>query len=482
MTSSVPVIPALRFGKEYTSLETSDVVDLGTGEVLAKLGIVPDALIATDCLRGGKMDRAFEVLQAIPIKKRVEMCVRGADIFATRTLMIAGVAQSIDDYHWLLARTSGLSLLLAKGNTERISKGALEMTPAIVDGLSRGLPHEVFDTGVGEQGGATVRIVPRAKCVGCCMPGNAPGVHVTWLPALALGIPVLIRPGSAEPFTPLRLIAALIEAGFPKEVFGYYPCGHGGADLIPELTGAAMVFGSDATVGKWKGNPLVQRHGAGFSKVFVGPDRMSGWSESSDSLVQEIALSVCANSGRSCFNASMIVVPSHGREFANALAKHMGSIVPRPLDHDDARLSAMAMPAAAKGANQVIEVGLKAGGATNCSAPYQSEGRLVEFEGRTYMLPTVVFCESMDHVLARQEFLFPYVAVVEASMDEAFAKMGKTLSLAVYTGDESLQACATRSHVDLVSINKGTPFLDRLQPHSGGMFDLCYERKSLVVG
>ena len=55
------------------------------------------------------------------------------------------------------------------------------------------------------------------------MPSNSPAVNSLWLPAIALKIPVMIKPGREEPWTPYRLIQAFIAAGCPAEAFGFYP-------------------------------------------------------------------------------------------------------------------------------------------------------------------------------------------------------------------------------------------------------------------
>lgn len=469
-------IPALRFGEGYHSLTRHPVTDLGSGEELASLGLVLENQIATDCLRGGLLQKALDALQSIPVRKRIEMSVHAADIFESETLDIGGVDQTPDQYIELLARTSGLPNSLAKANTARICT-ALRNTEAIMSGLSRGLPLEIYDTGLGTQGGANVRINPRIQALGCCMPNNSPGVNVIWLVSLAFGIPVLIRPGSSEPFTPYRLIQAHVKAGYPKEVFGYYPCDHVAANRIPLLTQGAIVFGSDETVQRWKGFPLVQVHGSGFSKLILGEDRIDEW----ESLIPEMAVNVSANSGRSCFAVSRIMVPRHGKKIAEALAKELATIVPRPLNDPEAKLSAMAMPNVAKAVNETIDDGLKQDGAIDMSAPHHNGKRLVEFEGRTYLQPTVVFCDSSEHTLANQEFLFPFTAVVESSNDEAFATMGSTLSLAVYTKDDALKVRARKSKARLVSINCGTSLLDRKQPHEECLFDeVLYERQSYV--
>jgi acyl-CoA reductase-like NAD-dependent aldehyde dehydrogenase len=469
-------IPALCFGEEYQSLTRHPIKDLGSGEELGTLGLVLENRIATDIQRDGKLKKAHGLLRGIPVRDRIRMSVEAADHFESGVLDCGGVTQSAENYNQLVARTSGLSYALARANTGRIAK-ALRMTESIMNGLSRGLPLDIYDSGLGLQGGATVRLVPQIEGLGCCMPNNSPGVHVTWAASPAFGVPPVVRPGSAEPFTPLRLIQAFIKAGFPKEAFAYYPCDHGGANRIPYLTKGAIVFGSDDTVKQWAGNPLIQLHGAGFSKLILGEDRAEEWR----ALIPELAKNFTANSGRSCYAVSLFIVPRYANEIAEALAEEAAKLVPRSLDHPEALLSAMAMPANAVAVNQSIDAELKKGGATDVSAKFRSTDRLVMFEGRTYLLPTVIRCNSRQHPLANQEFLFPFAAVIEASSEQAFAELGKTLSLAVYTHNVSLKRRALESEVSLVSINKGTSELDRCQPHEENLFELFFKRLSYVA-
>ena len=48
-------------------------------------------------------------------------------------------------------------------------------------------------------------------------------------------------------------------------------------------------------------------------------------------------------------NASGVWVPSHGREIAEALAKRLADITPKPLDDPDAEIAAFTNPKVARG-------------------------------------------------------------------------------------------------------------------------------------
>ncbi|MGB2104119.1 MAG: hypothetical protein ACPHVN_05780, partial [Luminiphilus sp.] len=103
----------------------------------------------------------------------------------------------------------------------------------ILNGLTRGLDLDVLDRGYGEQSGSPVCFHPTTQALGLVMPSNSPAVNSLWLPAIPLKIPVVMKPGKDEPWTPYRLMQAFIQAGCPAEAFGFYPTDHeGAADIL----------------------------------------------------------------------------------------------------------------------------------------------------------------------------------------------------------------------------------------------------------
>ncbi|NIV49759.1 MAG: aldehyde dehydrogenase, partial [Gammaproteobacteria bacterium] len=63
------------------------------------------------------------------------------------------------------------------------------------------------------EGGRTVSYIGEADALGAVLPSNSPGVHSLWIPSVALKVPVVLKPGSQEPWTPLRIANALLAAG-----------------------------------------------------------------------------------------------------------------------------------------------------------------------------------------------------------------------------------------------------------------------------
>src|SRR5205085_5700279 len=117
------------------------------------------------------------------------------------------------------------------------------------------------DEGVGEQAGVPVSFFPVTNALGVVLPSNSPGVNSLWMPAIPLKVPVVLKPGREEPWTPFRIIQAFIAAGCPAEAFSFYPTDHEGSAAVMESSGRALIFGDVSTVEKYANNPAGEVHG-----------------------------------------------------------------------------------------------------------------------------------------------------------------------------------------------------------------------------
>ena len=166
-----------------------------------------------------------------------------------------------------------------------------------------------------------------------------------------------------------------------------------------------------------------------------------------------------------------------------ALAKKLVQIVPRAATDEAATLAPFADPKVAERLSQQIDIGLDTPGAREITAELRQGPRLVQFDGCTYLLPTVVLCDSVDHPLANREFLFPYASVVKVSaeeMDRMPAPMGKTLVVTALTGNRQLvDKLLASPHVDRLNVGPiPTNVISWDQPHEGNLFEHLYARRS----
>jgi acyl-CoA reductase-like NAD-dependent aldehyde dehydrogenase len=194
-----------------------------------------------------------------------------------------------------------------------------------------------------------------------------------------------------------------------------------------------------------------------------------------------MAASISDNGGRSCINASAIVVPKYAAEIADALAQKLGPIAPTKADDPNARLSGFANPKMADFIEGAIEDGLKTPGATDVTAKYRNGSRKVTLDGGTFVRPSIVQCDSFQHPLANREFLCPYASVVQVPQGEMLQQIGYTLAASVITKDAAFidQAMAI-PEIDRLNIGPvSTMKISWDQPHEGNMFEFLWQRRSI---
>jgi acyl-CoA reductase-like NAD-dependent aldehyde dehydrogenase len=471
----LPHLPVLRFGRSYESLDQIEIKDHRSGQTKASVSTINAGILRKDFRR---LKEARAALKRFSVGELIDLSADAGELFLNGTLPLGdkGHTQSADEYVATLSATSGLPHVMVRRNMAKIHY-ALTHLREVLNGLSRGLDLSILDSGSGEQFGTRLSFFPTCEALGLVMPSNSPAVNSLWLPAIALKTPVVIKPGREEPWTPFRLIQAFIAAGVPAEAFGFYPTDHEGAGEILRSCGRALIFGDKATTQQYANNPAIQVHGPGWSKILVGEDCIEHWRDYLDVMVSSIS----DNGGRSCINASAIVVPKYGAEIADALAQRLGPIQPAPNDDPEARLSGFANPKMAEFIDASIDQGLQTPGAEDATAKYRGGPRKVEFEGGVYLRPTIVRCDSFAHPLANKEFLCPYASVVECPQAEVLSQIGYSLAVSAITRDrafiEELMAFPEIERLNIGPVS--TMKISWDQPHEGNMFEFLWRRRSI---
>jgi acyl-CoA reductase-like NAD-dependent aldehyde dehydrogenase len=468
-------IPVLRRGRAYRSVEVTPVPHFRTGETVAEVGQANPGLVRRDLLPEAQAAMGA-ALADVPVRRLLAICGDAAHAFLHDTLPAGQDAQTPDDYVRQVSATTGLPHVLVRRNMEKI-RGVLEGAESVLGGLTRGLDLDVLDRGLGHAQGRVLSFVRRSPTLGIVLPSNSPGVHALWAPTPALKTALVLKPGSAEPWTPYRVVQAFLRAGAPPEAFGFYPTGHAGAGEILRTCGRGILFGDVGATRAWEGDPRVEVHGPGYSKVLLAGRAADDWPAYLDTM----ATSVADNGGRSCVNASGIWLTAHAAKVAEALAERLVGIAPRADDDPAAQLAPFANPEAARRISAIIDRGLETPGAVDVTARHRAGGRVVEWEGATYLLPTVVLCDSPGHPLANREFLFPFASVVPVAPADVPSALGPTLAATVIVDDEALRARILSSPL-LHRINLGAVPTSQVswdQPHEGNLFDHLYARRAL---
>ena len=464
-------IPILRKGTPYKSIDVARVPHYRTRATFVEMSQANAGLIRRDLLDQDKMRAA---LTAFTTDQLLAMCKQAAESYLHDTLPVGDAEQTADDYVRQLSATTGMPHVLVRRNMKKIY-GAMAEMESMIAGLTRGLDLKILDDGFGTHEGHAVSFFARTNSLGVILPSNSPGVHSLWIPAIAMKVALVLKPGSSEPWSPYRIAQAMIKAGVPQEAFGYYPTDHGGSGAILNNCGRGMFFGDSSAVGKYANDSRIELHGTGYSKVIIGEDCIDEWEKYLDVMVA----SIVENGGRSCINASGVWVPRHGKAIAEAIAARLAEVAPRDEEDPTAQISPFASGDVAKRISNIVDAGLREAGATDVTAKYR-ESRLVEWNGATYLLPTVVHCESHEHPLANREFLFPFASVVEVPQDQLLNVIGPSLVVSAITNDQQfIDRIVTSPHVDRLNIGAiPTMQISWDQPHEGNLFEHLYARRA----
>jgi len=467
-------LPAWRFGKPYESLERETLVHFLTGETVAEVSQIGGAMLARDLQ---KATIARQALLAIDPEEIVERLQTAGNLYAHGTVTVGDTPQSPSDFVKQQSATTGLPESLCRANMDK-NMFVLSNMDRILDALSRGLDPKILWQGYGtEHRGVTVSYQACSPVLGLVLPSNSPGVHTLWLPVVALGVGLVMKPGSQEPWTPYRMAACMIEAGIPAEAIGLYPGATDVGAAVLATCGRSMIFGSAKTVEQYRGDPRVQVHGPGFSKIILGDDCVDDWEQHLDMMADSVAM----NSGRGCINASAIYASRHTKAIAAALAERLGPIDAKMPDDPDAKLAAFTVPGAAKAIWGQIEGLLTAPGVTHATESYGS--RLVEHDRCGWLRPVVAHATSPEPEITRAEYMFPFVTVVECPETKMLDAIGPTLVCSAITHDTAFRgrliACTQIDRLNIGPIP--TTKLDWLQPHEGNIIEFLYRSRAFQV-
>src|SRR5690349_21568331 len=341
-------LPVVRWGEPYDSMEVDEVVHFSTGEPIAKVSRANGGLIQRDAR---KAQRARDVLREIPIEELIARVGQAGELYMNATLPMGTGTQTADEFVHAQSASTGLPERMCRANMKKNAFVLSEMRN-ILESLTRGLSLDVLSTGRGEERGVPISYQAQSPVLGLVLPSNSPGVHTLWLPIIPLQIGLVLKPGPQEPWTPYRMTEAFCQAGVPRDAISVYPGGPDVGAAVLDSLDRTMIFGGPQTVDRYRGNPKVQAHGPGFSKILIGDDQVDRWERHLDVMIDSVFL----NSGRGCINCSGIWASRHTREIADALAQRLAAVAPLPPDHPDASLAAFTVPGAAEAISHVIDV------------------------------------------------------------------------------------------------------------------------------
>jgi acyl-CoA reductase-like NAD-dependent aldehyde dehydrogenase len=151
-----------------------------------------------------------------------------------------------------------------------------------------------------------------------------------------------------------------------------------------------------------------------------------------------------------------------------------------PPDDPDASLAAFTVPGTAEAISHAIDVDLEATGVTDVTARHRGGPRLVPHGNASYLLPTVIHCASPEAAVAKKEYMFPFVTVVECPESRMLEEIGPTLVCSAITCDEAFRRRLLDAvHVDRLNLGPvPTTQLNWRQPHEGNIVEFLFRARA----
>jgi len=134
----------------------------------------------------------------------------------------------------------------------------------------------------------------------------------------------------------------------------------------------------------------------------------------------------------------------------------------------------------AEAISQSIDADVQVAGVEDVTARYREGSRLVRNGKSDYLLPTVIHVNSPEPAVAKKEFMFPFVTVVECPESTMIDAIGPTLVCTAITCNESFKRRLLDAvHVDRLNFGRvPTTQLNWRQPHEGNIVEFLFRARA----
>ncbi|MFD8815474.1 hypothetical protein ACFV23_29260, partial [Streptomyces sp. NPDC059627] len=247
---------------------------------------------------------------------------------------------------------------------------------------------------------------------------------------------VWIRPSRREPWSAARMVAALLEAGWPPDRIGLYPGERRLLATLARRTDRQVVYGGQDLAGSLRDRPALTVHGAGRGCALV-PAHLPV-----DTAADWLLPLIAADAGRFCSNVRSVVCAGEAGPLADELAARLSEIRPGPGERRFP-LAAFREPGGAERAAESVTARMRPGDRTLTRRP----ATVPAPGGGAYALPRLVLLSApgthgRPHPLIGHEVPFPYAAVLSAA-DPVTTAAVTARSLFVHRPDAAVTAPST---------------------------------------
>ncbi len=371
-------------------------------------------------------EEGFDSLRALPVRELLA-------ILGEASLRFEGVGPPGTDaagYERRVARATGMPVGWVRVGAHWLAYGLRHAGEAL-RAQSPTADLDVYDDpAYTRERNVGLAFAPRVRVLGALMPGNDPGVYAWPALALAMKIPIVVRPSDRDPFTAVRLARALLDAGLPPEAIHVLPGARSVGETVLLEADHGMAFGDDRAVAPFRDDPTVETYGPGNSVAVVAR-------EPTDGELDTLARGIVRAGGRTCYNLTRIVATGacDADALADGLARRVADAPIGPVESPDADVPAFPDPATAEAIDDRIE----AGGGTDVTAAYREGPRRIEAHGAAVLRPTVLRIDGLV-----DELPFPFAGVTRLPAKAIPGELGRSY-LGVCIGDEGVTRRLVRS-------------------------------------
>lgn len=454
------LIPALVMGEKKYSLDRKLLLNY-CGEKMADVCHIPGIAVSKYI---SDQRRAYV---DSPVEELLNIIKRAGEILTSENID----GESFDEYILKLSGSTGLPAKTSKSGLENLAL-CMRNINVILDREMQQYCISGLDTGLVRDRGGKLAISPYGRMLGVIAPSNHPSVHISWITALAMKYSVVIKAGRDDPFTPYRVIQALLKAGLNNVLVSMIPTEQESIPKIIDGCDRVIFYGSQKTISCYNSEKIISR-GSGNSKIYFDIEN----AELNDAMLDIAVKSVMHDGGRRCTNASSIVIKGDAEKFSKKLAEKLFWELDNPIN-EDSDIGCFKSFKEADQLNRFIEENL--GGDRDISAEVNGRIRLQRVGGTTYLNPTVILCDSDKSALYGKELPFPFVTVMKAG-NQIVKHLSNSLAVTLVNAkQEVIDACLKEPSISKVILNNPTYSSRMGDPHDGFLFNHLYRVKSFV--
>lgn len=454
------VVPVISNGEQET-IRTARID--GIGGRVADVARAPRVSIR-DALATARGE-GFDALQAMSVRSIL-------DILGEASLRFEGAGipkadTDVKNYEHHVAHATGLPVGWVRVSVHWLAYG-LRHAAETLRAQSPTADLDVYDDpAYTRERNVGLAFAPRVRVLGGVMPANDPAVYAWPVLALAMKVPVVLRPSDRDPFTAVRLARALLDAGLPPAAIHVLPGERALGDTICHEADHAMIFGGTAATEPYQNDPTVETYGPGNSVAVVARDPTRRE-------LDTLARGITRSGGRACFNLTRIIATEECDP--DALVDELARRVTRgpAWSVEDVATDVPAFP------DPVVSERLDdraSNHGTDVTARYRDGPRRIERTDGTVLQPTIL--RASEFV---PELPFQFAGVTQLDRDEILEQVGRAY-LGVCIGDDDLEQQLVRSPcVRKVYAQRYPAAVDLRETHEEYLTSFLYETTTYDPG